>query len=87
MKTFRFFLAAACALALAGCNGSPKTAQMTPRIPVVNSHGIPGPENNHYKEVIFDHPVVVKDGWLQPWLDYDSLMVWSLLLGRRLGSS
>ncbi|MBR5034608.1 MAG: hypothetical protein IKX71_04805 [Bacteroidales bacterium] len=78
MRLFRLLTPIACILLLAGCKDSSQTARMTPRIPVVNSHGIPGPENNHYKEVIFDHPVVVKDGWLQPWLDYDSLMVWSM---------
>ena len=78
MRLFRFLTPIACILLLAGCKDSSQTARMIPRTPVVNSHGIPGPENNHYKEVIFDHPVVVKNGWLQPWLDYDSLMVWSM---------
>ena len=78
MRQFNLFLAAACALVLAGCNGGPKTAQMTPRIPVVNSQGIPGPEDADNIQEIFEHPVSVKDGWLQPWMNYDTLLVWSM---------
>lgn len=51
---------------------------MTPRIPVYSSQGLAGPENPDRHQDLFDHLVVVKEGWLQPWLDYDSLMVWSM---------
>jgi hypothetical protein len=51
---------------------------MTPRIPVYNSQGLPGVEHKEHTQELLDHAVVVKDGWLQPWLNYDSLMVWSM---------
>ena len=76
MKLFRFFTPLVCILCLAGCKESATTA-MTPRIPVYNSQGIPGPEDKEHQQDIFGHPVIVKDGWLQPWMNYDTLMVWS----------
>ena len=63
---------------IVGCKESNKTAVLTPRIPVVSSQGIAGPENPDRHQDLFNHLVVVKDGWLQPWLNYDSLMVWSM---------
>jgi len=78
MKLFRFLIPLACALALAGCKENATKESMTPRIPLYNSQGLPGPEREQYKQDIFGHPVIVKDGWLQPWMDYDSLLVWSM---------
>ncbi len=74
----RFLIPLACALVLAGCKQNATTSQMTPRIPVVNSQGIPGPEDADNIQEIFEHPVTVKDGWLQPWMNYDTLLVWSM---------
>jgi len=78
MKLFRFLIPVACVVFLAGCKESKTTEVLTPRIPVYNSQGLPGPEHSGAKQSILDHAVVVKDGWLQPWLNYDSLMVWSM---------
>ena len=66
MKIFRFIIPVACALVIMGCKESNKTAVMTPRIPVVSSQGIAGPENPDRHQDLFNHLVVVKDGWLQP---------------------
>ena len=63
---------------MAGCKNGSTTAILTPRVPVYNSQGIPGPENEGGIQKIFEHPIVVRDGWLQPWMDYDTLMVWSM---------
>jgi hypothetical protein len=78
MKISRILTLSACILVLAGCKQSATTTSLTPRITVCNSQGIPGPEHAEHPQDIFGHPVVVKDGWLQPWMDYDSLMVWSM---------
>ena len=78
MKKSIFLIPLACVLVLAGCQSNSTTVKMTPRIPVYNSQGLPGPEHSRGHQTILDHEVVVKDGWLQPWLDYDSLMVWSM---------
>ena len=78
MKITRLLTPIACILVLAGCKQSSTTDIMTPRIPVYNSQGMPGPENEREIRKIFDHPIVVKDGWLQPWMNYDTLMVWSM---------
>ena len=78
MKIFRFFIPMACALMIVGCKESTKSDVMTPRIPVYSSQGLPGPENPDRHQDLFNHLVVVKDGWLQPWMDYDTLMVWSM---------
>lgn len=74
----RFLVPLAVVLALVGCRQVSQDSQMTPRIPVYNSQGLPGPEFSGIQQNIFDHPVSLKDGWLQPWLNYDSLMVWSM---------
>ncbi len=74
----RFLIPLACVLVLAGCKQNAATSQMTPRIPVFNSQGIPGPEDADNIQEIFEHPVTVKDGWLQPWMNYDTLLVWSM---------
>ena len=74
----RLLIPLACVLVLAGCKQNAATSQMTPRIPVVNSQGIPGPEDADNIQEIFEHPVTVKDGWLQPWMNYDTLLVWSM---------
>lgn len=78
MRAFRILTPLVCILILAGCKQGANTASMTPRITVINSQGIPGPEDSERPQDIFGHPVVVKDGWLQPWMDYDTLMVWSM---------
>lgn len=78
MKKTIFLIPIACILVLAGCKQGAQTPVMTPRIPVYNSQGLPGPEHSRGHQVILDHEVQVKDGWLQPWLNYDSLMVWSM---------
>ena len=78
MKTFRFLILISCVLSLAGCKQNATTARMTPSIAVYNSQGIPGPEHSEHQQDIFGHPVIVKDGWLQPWMNYDTLMVWSM---------
>ena len=67
-----------CILFLAGCKQGATTASMTPRIPVFNSQGLPGPEHTAHTQELFGRPVMVKDGWLQPWMNYDTLMVWSM---------
>ena len=50
---------------MAGCKNGSTTAILTPRVPVYNSQGIPGPENEGGIQKIFEHPIVVRDGWLQ----------------------
>ena len=77
-KRIRLLTAIACILVMAGCKSGSTTAIMTPGVIVHNSQGIPGHENERGVQKIFEHPIVVKDGWLQPWMDYDSLMVWSM---------
>ena len=62
MKIIRLLAPIACILVMAGCKNSSTTAIMTPRIPVYDSQGIPGPENERETQLIFDHPIVVKDG-------------------------
>ena len=78
MRALNFIIVIACALLLAGCKQSSTSTVMTPRIPVYNSQGLPGVEHKEHKQEILDHQVMVKDGWLQPWMDYDSLLVWSM---------
>ncbi|MBR5034480.1 MAG: hypothetical protein IKX71_04160 [Bacteroidales bacterium] len=78
MRPFRFLIPIACVLVLAGCNNNTSTGKMTPRIPVYDSHGFPGHEHAAHKQEILDHQVFVKDGWLQPWMNYDTLLVWSM---------
>ena len=78
MKLIRLLTTFACILVIAGCRNGSTTAIMTPRVPVYNSQGIPGPENERNIQKLFEHPVVVRDGWLQPWMNYDSLLVWSM---------
>ena len=78
MKKTLFLIPLACVLVLAGCKQSATTPKMTPRIPVYDSNGFPGHEHSAHKQEILDHQVIVKDGWLQPWLNYDSLLVWSM---------
>lgn len=68
----------ACILVAAGCKNSTTTTVMTPRIPVYNSQGVPGPEDADNILELFEHPVTLKDGWLQPWMNYDTLLVWSM---------
>ena len=75
MRTFRFLIPIACVLVLAGCKQNASTSQLFPRISVYNSQGIPGPEDKDHLQDIFGHPVVVKNGWLQPWMNYDTLLV------------
>ena len=70
---------AACVLALAGCgNSGPGPSGLTPRIPVVNAQGLPGPDNESRPQTILDRPVVVRDGIIQPWMDYDTMLVYSM---------
>ena len=78
MKHSRFLMPLVCVLFLAGCKQGATTASMTPRIPVFNSQGLPGPEHTAHTQELFGRPVMVKDGWLQPWMNYDTLMVWSM---------
>ena len=78
MKLSRFLMPLVCVLFLAGCKQGATTASMTPRIPVFNSQGLPGPEHTAHTQELFGRPVMVKDGWLQPWMNYDTLMVWSM---------
>ena len=78
MKHSRFLMPLVCVLFLAGCKQGATTASMTPRIPVFNSQGLPGPEHTAHTQELFGRPVLVKDGWLQPWMNYDTLMVWSM---------
>ena len=73
-----FFLIAICLLALSGCKGGSGTAGLTPHIPIYNSQGLPGHEHTRDTQNILGHPVIVRDGWLQPWMDYDTLLVWSM---------
>ena len=70
MRLFRLLTPIACILVLAGCKEGSKTAGMTPRIPVYNSQGLPGVEHKEHTQEILDHAVIVKDGWLQPWILY-----------------
>ena len=74
----RLLIPLICILALAACKQVKQSAFEGPRIPVYSTQGLPGPDYTDYRQSIFDHPITVKDGWLQPWLDYDSLMVWSM---------
>ena len=37
-----------------------------------------GCKNSSNIQKIFEHPIVVEDGWLQPWMNYDTLLVWSM---------
>ena len=78
MNNLKFLIPIACALLLAGCDNNTSTGKMTPRIPVYDSHGFPGHEHAAHKQEILDHQVIVKDGWLQPWMNYDTLLVWSM---------
>ncbi|MBQ6087812.1 MAG: hypothetical protein IJK96_07150 [Bacteroidales bacterium] len=78
MRLLKILLPLACILLLAGCKDSGKTAKMTPRIPIYNSQGLPGHEHTRDTQNILGHPVIVKDGWLQPWMDYDTMFVWSM---------
>ena len=64
--------------AVAACCNEPKTARLTPRIPIYNSQGLPGHEHTKDTQNILGHPVIVKDGWLQPWMNYDTMFVWSM---------
>ncbi|MBQ6082280.1 MAG: hypothetical protein IJK91_07360 [Bacteroidales bacterium] len=74
----RFLIPLVCILTLAGCKQVKQAAFEGPRIPVYSTQGLPGPDYTDYRQSIFDHPFTVRDGWLQPWLNYDSLMVWSM---------
>ena len=74
----RFLIPIVCILALAGCRQASQAPAMTPRIHGYNVQGLPGPDFSDFEHSIFDHYFKVKDGWMQPWLDYDSLMVWSM---------
>ena len=74
----RFLIPLACILVMAGCKSSSTSVKMTPRIPVYNAQGFPGPDHERGHQTILDHEVQVKGGWLQPWLNYDSLLVWSM---------
>ena len=78
MKILRLLAPIACILVAAGCKNSTTTTVMTPRIPVYNSQGVPGPEDADNILELFEHPVTLKDGWLQPWMNYDTLLVWSM---------
>lgn len=78
MKKQLFFLFVLCLLALSGCKSGTSTQKLIPRIPIYNSQGLPGHEHTRDTQNILGHPVIVKDGWLQPWLNYDSLLVWSM---------
>ena len=78
MKLLRTLLPIACMFAVAACCNEPKTARLTPRIPIYNSQGLPGHEHTKDTQNILGHPVIVKDGWLQPWMNYDTMFVWSM---------
>ena len=78
MKLFKTLLPIACMFAVAACCNEPKTARLTPRIPIYNSQGLPGHEHTKDTQNILGHPVIVKDGWLQPWMNYDTMFVWSM---------
>ncbi len=76
---FLRILAAVSAIVLAGCcGGGQKPSGISPRITILNSQGLPGPDNAGWEQTILDRPVVVKDGMIQPWLNYDSMLVRSM---------
>ncbi|MBQ4306393.1 MAG: hypothetical protein II764_05185, partial [Bacteroidales bacterium] len=80
MKLLRILIPAACILAVAGCSGKKGNpgAELSPRLRTFNSQGLPGPENSEWAQTILDRRIVVKDGIIQPWLNYDSMLVYSM---------
>ena len=79
MKASRIALTAICCLLMGGCcDKAPKTAKMSPEFHVFNSQGIPGPEHLRRIRNILDREIEVKDGWLQPWIAYDSILLYSM---------